>query len=148
MARTGAPWNGSAKTKRKGNAMAKANVMTTTMTVELAQGIQARFTLKREGQQHPSEGDGMQVRATIDLPAECGSLIKALQFGKRVNVADFGLHPAWGRLSPDNRWLQRDRLFVRPTWAGAFRVAKAWARKEIGRLEVALTTRQRALDNA
>ena len=117
------------------------------MVVELGDGIKAKYSIERKGQQHPSEGDGIVVEAQIHLPADGYYLDSRLQFGNRLKLCDFPLETNWGVAVQDGFRSWR-RQFIATTWAQAFADGEAWARAQLQKVADALAARTQALQNA
>ena len=118
-----------------------------TYVIELADGINAKYSLERVGQQPPAQGDGVVVLARIMLPAlKHGSLIYEIRFGERLKLAGESLDFNWGAAGDAYRY--RTEEFVATKWSEAFANAAAWARSELHKLAEALTVRAKALEDA
>jgi len=118
-----------------------------TYVIDLGDGIKAKYSIERKGQQHPSEGDGIVVEAQINLPAEDGRLDPRLQFGNRLKLCDFPLDMNWGVAIEEGFRCWR-KHFIATTWAQAFADGEAWARAKLQKLADALAIRAQALQNA
>lgn len=100
------------------------------------------------GQQDPSDGDDVQVRARIMLPRDGDgrvSLHPDVQFGTRVAVLNMYLRCDWGHFGAygDCRYLETETHAA--TWADARSEALAKALAETAKLHAALRARADAL---
>ncbi len=109
-----------------------------------ATGLVASIKLERVGQQYPSRGDGIVVRATIKLPLKHDELPPELDFGGRVRI--------WNGVVGSNYYFSylrnMNQTYIATTWEEAFRVAEADATSELGHLLDAIATREKALADA
>jgi hypothetical protein len=109
-------------------------------------GLKAAYELSRNGQQPPSEGDGVDVWGEIQLPVEGdGYLSKKLRFNNRVWMEGEPLGKTWGDRQLQGTCRKASKRFTAKTWKAAFTEAEAWAAGEIGKLVAALEKRQAAL---
>lgn len=103
----------------------------------------------RDGQEHPGDGDRVQVAAEIRLPCERGELAREMSFGERApKMCGHALTSEWGTYECDSGGPHRvsaEFRFAAPTWAEAEAAAKAWARAEIAPLLAAIDARAAAL---
>lgn len=107
----------------------------------------AYYTVERDGQEEPDEGDRILVKCTIHLPASNGHIDKSLHFFKRATIMDSFLCHSWGDKIVPN-YLSRSVNFINKKWRDAFLNAAQYAQEEIQKLDDALIARAKALEDA
>ena len=109
----------------------------------------AFYTIERNGQEDPADGDRVCVKLRIYLQCEdgSGSIKKDLRFDRRVLMLGIPLWSNWGNYN-DEGFRQMEKLFLAETWREAFIEAKDYAEQEIEKLEEAIRNREEALQRA
>lgn len=117
--------------------------------VRLVEDLDAVLTVERNGQQVPSAGDGVKVRATVALPTESGnqSLADPLEFGGRVKVCGDPLMWHWGEFT-NNCQRFKSNEFVGTNYAALLDEGMSWAQAQLQPLQDALKARAAALTAA
>lgn len=110
----------------------------------------AFYTIERNGQEDPAEGDRVCVKLRIYLPCQDGSdnIKKDIRFNRRVLILDTPLWCNWGNYNNDERCRFETKVFLAETWKQAFIEAKDYAEQEIEKLEEAIIKREEALQIA
>lgn len=110
----------------------------------------AFYTIERNGQEDPAEGDRVCVKLRIYLPCQEGSddIKKDIRFIRRVLILDTPIYSNWGDYNDDERCRFMTKVFLAETWREAFVEAKNYAEQEIEKLEEAIIKREEALQKA
>ena len=107
------------------------------------------YTIERNGQEDPADGDRVCVKLRIYLPCcEDGSIKKDLRFDRRVLILGIPLWRNWGNYSDAEECRFMTKVFLAETWREAFIEAKDYAEQEIENLEEAIIKREEALQRA
>jgi len=116
--------------------------------VQLFGELNAIIETERLGQEMPSRGDAVRVRAKIILPKSPSDrwLHEELRFELRLAVGLKPLYKDWGFDSSEGRYC--GDVFTGRSYPATERRAMAWAREEVARLRAALEQRAVALVEA
>ena len=111
-------------------------------------GLVARYEIERNGQELPTKGNKVVVKATLLLDsAKDTSLSDNICFG--IDVFGEGLHSYWGRglsLNYDDR--SKTKTFSGIRFRELFREAEEFCLSEISKINEALEVRHQALLDA
>lgn len=108
-----------------------------------------RWEIVRNGQDHPGVSNLIKVEGSIYLPEgrESTCLEESLCFGDFLQILGVGLYETWGvRIEGGYR---ANKFSVKSaTWREAFETARNKVETEADKLQSAISTRAKALENA
>ena len=120
------------------------------ITYTLTDTLNAKILIFRDGQEHPSEGNRVIVKACLYLPShpKNKSLHPELQFRSRIEVLDRYLKDNWGwaiELERKEGYVSCYLDILADKWSDAFTQAEQKLLSELDKIRKALAEREEAL---
>ena len=120
------------------------------ITYTLTDTLNAKILIFRDGQEHPSEGNRVRVKACLYLPShpKNKSLHPKLQFRSRVEIMNQYLTASWGwlnELEHKDGYISRYMDTLADKWSDAFSQAEQKMLSELNKLRKALAESEEAL---
>ena len=120
------------------------------ITYMLDADLKAKILIFRDGQEHPSEGNKVRVKAALYLPSNplYKTLYSSLQFRSRVEIMNHYLTDGWGwsdELEHKDGYVSRYMDILADRWSSAFTQAEQKMLAELDKIRKALADREEAL---